>query len=80
MKKDYKYNDVRFVNSVREMLKLAEEEVGEKNAFEYKIESGDMVVITINPDFSKPAVIMPYFGWKFWCWWLSAPFLIKNRK
>lgn len=33
-----------------------------KNAFEYKIESGDMVLITINPGFSKPVVIMPYFG------------------
>ena len=32
-----------------------------ENAFEYKIESGDMVVITINPDFNKPAVIMPDF-------------------
>ena len=32
-----------------------------KNAFEYRIENGDMVVVTINPDFNKPAVIMPYF-------------------
>jgi hypothetical protein len=39
-----------------------------------------MVVITINPDFSKPVVIMPFFEWKNWCWLLSAPFLIKNRK
>jgi hypothetical protein len=23
---------------------------------------------------------VPYFEWKNWCWWLSAPFLIKNRK
>jgi hypothetical protein len=32
-----------------------------KNAFEYRIENGDMVVVTINPDFNRPAVIMPYF-------------------
>ena len=47
MKKDYKYNDVRFVNSVREMLKLAEEEVGEKNAFEYKDENDKEKIIKV---------------------------------
>lgn len=48
MKKGYKYNEVRFMNSVREMLKIAKEEVGEKNAFEYKdeIEKERIVKVT----------------------------------
>ena len=48
MKKGYKYNEVRFMNSVREMLKIAKEEVGEKNAFEYKdeIEKEKIVKVT----------------------------------
>jgi hypothetical protein len=35
--------------------------------------------VTVNPGY-KASDIMPYFEWKDWCWWLSAPFLIKNRK
>jgi len=48
VKKGYKYNEVRFMNSVREMLKIAKEEVGEKNAFEYKdeIEKEKIVKVT----------------------------------
>jgi len=48
VKKGYKYNEVRFMNSVREMLKIAKEEVGEKNAFEYKdeIEKERIVKVT----------------------------------
>ena len=47
MKNNYKYNDVRFMNSIREMLKTAGEEAGEKIAFEYKDENEKEKIVKV---------------------------------
>jgi len=50
-----------------------------REAFGFNEEPPQGALITVNLGY-KANVIMPYFEWKFWCWFLLAPFLIKNRK
>ena len=49
------------------------------NAFGFNLEPPRGALITANLGYFVGRVV-PYFEWKNWCWWLSAPFLIKNRK
>ena len=50
-----------------------------RDAFGFNEEPPKGALITVNLGY-KAGEIMPYSEWKDWCWWLSAPFLIKNRK
>ena len=43
--KDIKYNDVPKVNTIKEIIDLAEKEAGNVNAFEYK-EKDNLIEIT----------------------------------